>query len=49
MAKLSSVDRARDRARVIDHLEAGWKQQDVAVLLGVRYPIQTAAPIQGYT
>ena len=35
MAKLSSVDRARDRARVIGHLEAGWKQRDVAALLGV--------------
>ena len=30
MLKLSSVD----RARAIGHLEAGWKQQDVAVLFG---------------
>ena len=30
MLKLSSVD----RARAIDHLEAGWKQRDVAVLFG---------------
>ena len=37
MVKLSSVDRARDRARVIGHLEAGWKQRDVAVLLGVSH------------
>ena len=35
MAKLSSVDRARDRARGIGHLDAGLKQRDVAVLLGV--------------
>ena len=39
MVKLSSVDRARDRARdlarAIGHLEAGWKQRDVAVLFDV--------------
>ena len=35
MAKLSSVDRARDRARVIGHLKAGCNQRDVVVLLGV--------------
>ena len=30
MVKLSSVDRARS----IGHLEDGWKQRDVAVLVG---------------
>ena len=35
MVKLFSVDRARDRARAIGHLEAGLKQRDVAVLFGV--------------